>query len=97
MRNIQLKDIKTLREVAEEYNIPFTTLQYRLENLKEGIEYRKLGKRQPTILTPEGAKKLINGLNKIEQLENNFRVYFMGSWYLHLKTNAVQGKDKLNC
>ncbi len=56
---MKLKDIKTLTEVAEEYNIPIKTLQSRLKYLKEDVEYRKLGKRKPTLLTPEGVNKII--------------------------------------
>ncbi|NFL43111.1 hypothetical protein FDB61_15600 [Clostridium botulinum] len=56
---MELKDIKTLTEVAEEYNISIKTLQSRLKYLKEDVEYRKLGKRQPTLLTPEGVNKII--------------------------------------
>ena len=64
MGNIQLKDIKTLKEVADKYKIPIKTLQFRLKNLEEGIDYKKLGKRQPTILTPLGVEKLINNVVK---------------------------------
>lgn len=58
---MQLKDIKTLTEVSREYNIPFTTLQHRLKNLKENEDYKGLGKRMPTILTPGGVNKIIRG------------------------------------
>ncbi|HBJ1645893.1 hypothetical protein FDB50_15345 [Clostridium botulinum] len=56
---MKLKDLKTLTEVAEEYNISIKTLQSRLKYLEENIEYKKLGKRQPTLLTPEGVNKII--------------------------------------
>lgn len=59
---MKLSDIKTLQEVSREYNIPFSTLQTRLSlksfGLIEGEDYKKLGKRLPTLLSPEGVKKL---------------------------------------
>jgi hypothetical protein len=54
-----IKDIKTLQEVARENNIPFTTLQSRLKYLEENKDFRKLGKRQATLLTPTGIKKIL--------------------------------------
>lgn len=60
---LRLEDIKTLKDVARENDKPFTTLQHRLKNLKEGKEYRGLGKRMPTILTPGGVEKIIRGRN----------------------------------
>ncbi|MFU0784328.1 hypothetical protein [Clostridium sp.] len=57
-----LADVKTLQDVGREYNIPFPTLQTRLSlpgfNLMEGVDYMKLGKRQPTILAPSGIEKI---------------------------------------
>lgn len=59
---MELKDIKTLGEVAREYNISLQTLHSRLKNLTENIDYRKIeGLRQPIILTPTGIKKLVKG------------------------------------
>ena len=59
---MKITEVKTLQEVSREYGIPFTTLQTRLNlksfNLIEYVDYRKLGKRQPTIFTPEGIKKI---------------------------------------
>lgn len=59
---MKITEVKTLQEVSREYNIPFPTLQARLSlksfNLIEDVDYRKLGKRQPTIFTPEGIKKI---------------------------------------
>lgn len=60
---MQLKDIKTLREVAEESGISYRTLTDRI-NLKsfdliEGIDYKKLGPRNPIILSPSGIKKIL--------------------------------------
>lgn len=60
---MELKDIKTLQEVSKEYNIPFPTLQSRLKlksyGMVEGIDYKKLGKRMPTLLSPKGIEKII--------------------------------------
>lgn len=60
---MELKDIKTLQEVSRMYNIPFRTLQSRLEaasfGLIENVDYKKLGKRQPTLLSPSGVEKII--------------------------------------
>jgi len=56
---MKLSDIKTLTEVSELHEIPLKTLQSRLKNLDEGIEYKRLGKRQATILSPRGIEKII--------------------------------------
>ena len=60
---MELKDIKTLQEVSREYNIPFPTLQTRLKlssfGLVEDVDYKKLGKRLPTLLSPIGVSKII--------------------------------------
>ena len=57
-----LNDIKTLQEVAREFNIPFTTLQSRLTNISnnliENVDYKKLGARMPTLLSLEGIIKI---------------------------------------
>ena len=59
---MNLNDIKTLQEVSREYNIPFPTLQTRLTskslNMIEGEDYKKLGKRLPTLLSPGGIEKI---------------------------------------
>ncbi|NMF04585.1 hypothetical protein ACUH7Y_09700 [Clostridium beijerinckii] len=65
---MELKDIKTIQEVADEYNISRQTLHGRLKNLQEGIEYRRLGERQPILLSPEGVKKIVK--STIEDYEN---------------------------
>jgi len=61
---MKLSDIKTLREVAREYNIPVRTLQDRLIlkslNLIEGEDYKKLGLKLPTLLSPQGVNKIIS-------------------------------------
>ena len=57
---MKLNEIATLAQVAQQYNIPLATLQYRLKFLKEGTDYRKLeGKRQPILLSIEGIKNII--------------------------------------
>lgn len=59
---MKITEVKTLQEVSREYEIPFSTLQTRLSlksfNLIEDVDYRKLGKRQSTLFTPEGIKKI---------------------------------------
>ena len=61
---MELADVKILSNISEEYGIPVTTLQDRLKHLKEGKEYKKLGKRQPTLLSPEGVIKIIKESKK---------------------------------
>lgn len=56
---MNLKDIKTLQEVARENNIPFATLQSRLKKLEEGEDYKRLGKRLPTLLSKSGVEKIL--------------------------------------
>lgn len=60
----QYIDVKTLNEISIEYGIPIKTLYYRLKYLKENIEYKKLGKKLPTLLTPEGVNKIIENVYK---------------------------------
>jgi len=60
MQQLTLKDIKTLKEVSTEYDIPIQTLHSRLKNLIEGEDYKLLGKRQATILSKEGVLKITN-------------------------------------
>lgn len=59
---MKLTDIKTLKEISTEYNIPFTTLQTRLTlksfNLIENEDYRRMGKGQSIIFSPEGVEKI---------------------------------------
>jgi hypothetical protein len=56
---MNLADVKILSDVSLEYGIPVNTLHDRLKRLEEGIEYKRLGMRQPTLLSPEGVIKLI--------------------------------------
>lgn len=66
---MKLSDIKTLQEVSREYDIPFPTLQTRLKSkelgLIEGEDYKLLGKRLPTLLSPSGIKKIIKNKKEI--------------------------------
>jgi len=59
---MELKDVKTLQEVAREYKISYNTLHDRLvlksRNMVEGVDFRRLGKRQPTLLSARGIEKL---------------------------------------
>ena len=59
---MKLSDIKTLREVAEQSAVPYQTLKSRLKlkslELVEGSDYKKLGARMPTILSPSGILKI---------------------------------------
>jgi Fic family protein len=57
---MQLKEIQTIAEVSRLFNIPKMTLMYRLKYLSEGVEYKKLGERQPVLLSPKGVEKLLN-------------------------------------
>lgn len=60
---MKLSDIKTLHEVSLEYNIPVTTLKTRLllPNFRmiESIDYRRMGRGQGVLFSPEGVKKII--------------------------------------
>lgn len=62
LNSMELKDIKTLREVAEQSAISYETLKARLKlkslNLVENVDYKKLGPRMPTILGPSGIDKI---------------------------------------
>ena len=60
---MKLSDIKTLKEISDEYNIPVVTLKKRISyksfDMIKGVDYKSLGERQATILSPEGIKKII--------------------------------------
>ena len=67
LKNIQevkmkLSDIKTLKEISDQYNIPVVTLKKRINyksfEMIEGIDYKSLGERQATLLSPEGIEKI---------------------------------------
>ena len=60
---MKLSDIKTLKQISDQYNIPVVTLKKRLKlksfNMIKDEDYRSLGERQATILSPEGVKKIL--------------------------------------
>ena len=56
---MELKDIRTLKQISETYKIPLKTLQSRLKFLIQGEDYISLGERQPTIFSPQGMEKII--------------------------------------
>lgn len=59
---MKLKDIKTLREISLEYNISVDTLKTRLTlkslDLIENVDFRRMGKGQGILFSPEGVKKI---------------------------------------
>ena len=61
---LKLSDIKTLQEVATKSGISKRTLQDRLIlkslSMIEGEDYKKLGPRLPTLLSPEGIVKILS-------------------------------------
>ena len=64
---MDLKDVKFLSEVAEDYKISLQTLHSRVnklieeETFIEGVDYKKgTGLRQPIILSKQGIEKIIN-------------------------------------
>lgn len=66
---MELRDIKTLQEISKEYNIPFTTLQTRLSSkgldLVDGKDFKRLGKRMPTIFSPKGILKITKSIEEV--------------------------------
>jgi len=62
-KNMNLSDIKTLKDISLEYNIPIPTLKTRLTltsfELIENLDYRKMEGRQGTLLSPSGVEKII--------------------------------------
>lgn len=60
---MKLKDIKTLRQVALENNIDPHTLKKRLNyksfGLIEDVDFKRLGERQPILLSPSGIEKIL--------------------------------------
>jgi hypothetical protein len=61
---MKLSEIKTLQEVAREAGIPVRTLQDRLKiksmEMIEGDDFKKLGGKLPTLLSPNGVEKILN-------------------------------------
>lgn len=66
---MELKDVKTLKQVAKETNISHNTLYDRLviksRKMVEGVDYIRLGKRQPILLSTEGIEKLLKNLKPL--------------------------------
>jgi hypothetical protein len=60
---MKLSDIKTLHEVSLQYNIPVATLKTRLTlpnfEMIENVDFRRMGKGQGVLFSPEGVKKII--------------------------------------
>lgn len=67
---MKLSDIKTIQEVAVEYNIPVATLKTRLTlpnfGLIETIDYRRMGKGQGVLLSPKGVTKITRNRRDIK-------------------------------
>ena len=59
---MKLSDTRTIKEISEQYNIKAGTLKKRLKlksfNMIEGDDYKDLGPRQATILSPSGIEKI---------------------------------------
>ena len=59
---MKLSDIKTLKQISNEHNIPVVTLKKRIKlksfDMIENEDYRSLGPRQATLLSPEGIEKI---------------------------------------
>jgi len=58
---MKLRDIKTVNEVAIENNISRQTLLSRIDTLDlvEGEDFKKLGRRMPILLSPQGIDKVL--------------------------------------
>ena len=60
---MKLSDIKTLQEISLKYNIPVPTLKTRLLlpnfGMIENVDYRRMGRGQGVLFSPEGVKKVI--------------------------------------
>lgn len=69
---MKLTEIKTMQEIAKEYGIAYQTLQTRIRlesfGLIEGVDYRRLGQRQPTLFSPSGINKITKGIERKEIL-----------------------------
>lgn len=66
---MELRDVKTLKQVAKEADINHNTLYDRLvikrREMIEGIDFVRLGKRQPILLSPEGIEKLLRDFKNL--------------------------------
>lgn len=56
---VKLSDLLKLSKVAEDNNVNRRVLDYRLKFFKEGVDYIRLGSRQPTLLTPYCAERIL--------------------------------------
>lgn len=58
---MDLKGIKTVKEISEEYNIPIRTIHNRIVSCRliENVDYKKFGERIGTILSPSGIEKIL--------------------------------------
>jgi len=60
---MKLSDLKTLKQISEQYDIPVVTLKKRLKlksfDMIEDEDYKNLGERQSTLLSPSGIEKII--------------------------------------
>lgn len=61
--SIKLRDITTIQEVSSLYNVPVSTLKTRLElknfEMIQDLDFKRMGKGQGTLLTPNGVKKIL--------------------------------------
>ena len=68
LNGINLSDIKTLKQLSDETGIYFKTLAGRLKlksfNMIEGVDYRRMGKGQGILLSPQGVEKILKGGSK---------------------------------
>lgn len=59
---MKISDIKTIKEVSLEYNIPVTTLISRINltsfGMIENVDYKRMGRRQGILLSPKGVQKI---------------------------------------
>ena len=60
---MDLSKIKTLKQISEQTGIQTGTLKKRLKlksfNMIEDEDFKSLGERQATLLSPEGIKKIL--------------------------------------
>lgn len=70
---MKLSDLKTIQEVSIEYDIPVPTLKTRLTlksiNMIEGDDYKRMGKGQGILLSPEGVKKITKAEDKLKVIK----------------------------
>lgn len=87
--SMKLIDIKTLQEVSKETGISVKTLQGRLVlksfNMIENEDYKKLGERQPTILSPLGVRKIRGDFKKLDLYKLEGKSFLEGCEFLGLK------------